>query len=236
MTLISAVMPTRGRREYAALAVQNFLSQTWPDKELIILDDADKPSFVTSPECLSSNIRYMVADRRYNIAEKRNMVCAAARGEFIIHFDSDDWSAPGRMAHQMEVLDREKKDVCGFRRMYFWQVDKKQPWIYSGTADYVLGTSLIFRRSFWAHNHWNVKFKIGSDNIFIARAVREKQLASSSSTDFMVSRNHSDNTNTRRYGVNWRKVDRALLPAAFFDMEESANERKTTSADLQETR
>lgn len=214
--LVSAIMPTRGRREYAALAVQNFLSQTWPDKELIILDDADRPSFEISPEQIGPNIRYMVADKKYNIAEKRNILCNAAAGDIIVHFDSDDWSAPTRVERQIEMMEREKGDVCGFRRMYFWQVDKKQAWIYSGAADYALGTSLMFRRSWWAHNRWDAKFKIGSDNIFVARAASAKQLISSGEMNLMVARNHSDNTNARRYGRAWKKTNREALPPAFF--------------------
>lgn len=216
MTLVSAVMPTRGRREYAAMAVQDFLAQTWPEKELIILDDPDKPSFEVSPESLGGNIRYMMADKKRGIADKRNILCRAVAGAVIVHFDSDDWSAPTRIECQMEFMEREKKAVCGFRRMYFWQEAARQAWIYNGAADYVLGTSLMFRRSWWAHNHWDVRFKVGSDNIFVTKAHHARQLAVSPATDLMVARNHSDNTNVRRYGVKWKKVDSAALPPAFF--------------------
>lgn len=212
--LVSAIMPTRGRRQYAALALRDFLSQTWQEKELIILDDADMPSFEAAPP--HPNVRYMVADRRYNIAEKRDILCRAAAGEVIVHFDSDDWSAPTRIEREMQIMQKEKTAVCGFRRMYFWQVDRRQAWIYNGAHDYVLGTSLMFRRSWWAHNPWNAKFRIGSDNVFVAQASHAKQLASSLVTDQMVARNHSDNTNARHYGRNWKKVNSAELPAAFF--------------------
>lgn len=228
MTLVTAIMPTRGRREYAAMTVQNFLAQTWSDKELIILDDPDKPSFETSPEFLGANIRHVVADKKYNIAEKRNMLCKAAAGEVIVHFDSDDWSAPARIERQMEMLQREKKKVCGFRSMYFWQVDKNQAWIYKGASNYTLGTSLMFHKSWWAHNHWDKRFKVGSDNIFVTQAWHAKQLVVSTMMDLMVSRNHSDNTNARRYGLNWKKVDRAMLPSAFF--EERLNHELWTKA------
>lgn len=216
-TLVSAVMPTRGRRQYAAMAVQDFLAQTWPEKELIILDDADKPSFETSPESLGGNIRYILADTRRNIPDKRNIVCKAAAGSVIVHFDSDDWSAPTRIEYQMELMERENKAVCGFRKMYFWQEAARQAWVYSGTGDYVLGTSLMFRRSWWAHNHWDVRFRVGSDNIFVSQAHHAKQLlVISSAINLMVSRNHSDNTNIRRYGTRWKKVDKSVLPEAFF--------------------
>lgn len=212
--LISAVMPTRGRREYAAMALKNFLSQTWPDKELVIADDVDSRSFEQPPE--HANIKYILLDKKLNIAEKRNVVCKAADGEIIVHFDSDDWSAPGRMAAQVELMAADKKAVCGFRKMYFWDTVKKQAWIYNGASNYVLGTSLMFKRSWWAHNHWDARFKIGSDNIFTSQAWRAKQLTVLGLMDLMVSRNHGKNTNPRRYGVNWKKTGRESLPQEFF--------------------
>lgn len=216
MTLVSAIMPTRGRREYAAMAVQNFLSQTWAEKELVILDDADNLSFETPPESPGATIRHIVADKRYNIAEKRNMLCKAAAGEIIVHFDSDDWSAPNRIEQQMELMEKEKKAVCGLRKMYFWQVAKNQAWIYTGTSNYVLGTSLMFRRSWWAHNHWDPRFKVGSDNIFVSQAWHKRELIVAVNMELMVSRNHDENTNARRYGSSWRRCEQALLPPAFF--------------------
>jgi len=214
MTLVSAVMPTRGRRGYAAQALQCFLSQTWPDKELIILDDADNPSFEKPPE--GNNIKYTLLDKRLNIPEKRNMVCKAADGEIIVNFDSDDWSAPNRIAVQVELMEQEKKDVCGFRFMYFWDEVKKQAWIYRGLPDYVLGTSLMFKRTWWARNHWDSRHRIGSDNIFTTVASRSKQLAVSPVPDFMVARCHKDNTSPKRFGTRWKKANREELPQAFF--------------------
>ncbi len=215
MMLVTAVMPTRGRRELAAKTLQNFLDQTWPEKELIILDDADNRSFEQAPDF--PNVRYTVVDKKLNIADKRNMVCKAAGGDVIVHFDSDDWSAPGRITVQVEMFQKERKSVCGFRKMYFWDTVKKQAWIYNGASNYVLGTSLMFKKTWWAHNHWDVRFKVGSDNVFTAQAWRQKQLIVSPIMDQMVSRNHGGNTNKRNYGRNWKKVGREMLPPAFFE-------------------
>src|SRR5688572_15862161 len=43
--LACAVMPTRGRVAFAKHALESFHSQTYPNKQLIILDDADDRSF-----------------------------------------------------------------------------------------------------------------------------------------------------------------------------------------------
>ena len=45
LTLVSAIMPARGRPAMAAAAVECWRRQTWPNTELLILDDADCPAF-----------------------------------------------------------------------------------------------------------------------------------------------------------------------------------------------
>jgi glycosyltransferase involved in cell wall biosynthesis len=40
---ISAIMPTAGRPEYLPMAIDSFLKQDWPDKELIVLDSGLYP-------------------------------------------------------------------------------------------------------------------------------------------------------------------------------------------------
>lgn len=103
--------------------------------------------------------------------------------------------------------------------MYFWDTVKKQAWIYNnGDSNFALGTSLMFRREWWARNQWDFRFNIGSDNVFAARAGNKKQLTvSSSMMDLMVSRNHGKNTNPRNYGMKWKKTDPKNLPQAFFE-------------------
>src|SRR5262245_29017995 len=99
------MMPTRGRREFASQALACFLAQTYPAKELVILDDADDPSF-PNKEGLprdDASIRYLVGARR-TIPIKRNLIAEAAAGELICHFDSDDWQHPERLSTQVKFL------------------------------------------------------------------------------------------------------------------------------------
>ena len=37
--LVSCIMPTADRRRFVPLAIQNFLQQDYPNRELVILDD-----------------------------------------------------------------------------------------------------------------------------------------------------------------------------------------------------
>src|SRR6185503_427098 len=135
--LVSAVMPTRGRVALARLAVDCFLSQTYSDKELVILDDYDEPSFpdgITHPL-----VRYFRTENiRYQIPIKRNRVNALANGAVIFHLDSDDWSAPDRMALQVSRLEMTGKAMTGFHTLLFHEEQTGQAWKYTGRPAYAL--------------------------------------------------------------------------------------------------
>src|SRR5262245_51000937 len=115
-------MPTRGRREYALQALDSFQGQTYPRKELIILDDSEDPSFNVydfSNMWWFSDCSHAISTSRI-ISEKRNACCRMANGEIIIHWDSDDWSAPDRIADQVERLEQSGKSVTGYSEIIFY--------------------------------------------------------------------------------------------------------------------
>jgi len=99
---------------------ESFLSQTVTDSELIIVDDGvesvsdlipvnPRIRYVRLPNCSDTAPKFYGASPagRLSIGSKRNLCCSMARGEFILHFDDDDWSAPGRMAHQISTICNE---------------------------------------------------------------------------------------------------------------------------------
>jgi len=210
--LVSAVMPTRGRREWAARAVQCFRTQTYPNKELVILDDADDPSFAEAPE----GAHYERMPKRLIVPLKRNRVCEMATGEIIAHFDSDDWSDPRRLEDQVRVMREAKKAVTGYRGMYFWDESTKQAWLYSGPGNYALGTSLIFTKAWWKLNPFSKDQESGSDTAFVGQAFSKQQLANPGGKGLMVARNHRGNMKPRNYGTHWRKVNKSEIPEGFW--------------------
>ena len=132
--LVTAIMPTRGRPRWAAHALHCFRAQTHPDKELIVLDDDDDPSFPHGlPDTLAA---YYRLDHRLRISAKRNRCAELGRGAIITHFDSDDWSAPERMADQVERLEHSGKAVTAYHSMLFYDESSSQAYKYTGHPSY----------------------------------------------------------------------------------------------------
>jgi glycosyltransferase involved in cell wall biosynthesis len=195
---VSGILPTRGRSEWAQQAVECFLAQDYPDKELVIADDGDDPSFNYS--ALSNlffghyPVLYFILDQRMSIPLKRNYLVGKANGEYIAHFDSDDWSDPGRLSDQLDRLEDSGKAVTGYREMLFFDEARQKLGVYRGDSNYVLGTSLMYRRE-WAIAHpFSPELAVGEDNNFVFVAAFENQLVTALGRGLQVARVHPGNT------------------------------------------
>lgn len=142
---------------------------------------------------------------RRTIGAARNWLCERARGEIIAHFDDDDFSAPGRLADQVQRLRDSGKDVTGYFSMRF--TDGQKWWEYRGSPDYALGTSLVYRRAWWARNRFDPRLQVGEDNAFVARARAQAQIISVEAGELMYATNHAGNTSPRNLkGKSWREI------------------------------
>ncbi|HEX5104303.1 MAG TPA: glycosyltransferase, partial [Pirellulaceae bacterium] len=96
--LVSCIMPTGDRREFAILAIRCFLEQDYGQKELVIVDDGAIP--LAADELNNPQIRCIRLSARASIGAKRNLACREARGAIIVQWDDDDWHGPRRLSRQ----------------------------------------------------------------------------------------------------------------------------------------
>lgn len=101
--LVSVIIPAYNQSHYLAAAVQSVIDQTYPDLEIIIVDDGstDNTPQVTR-QFSDSRIRYIRQANR-GLAAARNTGINAAQGELLSFLDSDDLFLP----EKIEVLLRE---------------------------------------------------------------------------------------------------------------------------------
>lgn len=215
-------MPTRGRQQWAEQAIYSFMLQTYPNKELIIVDDSNDPSFTAVPES-DWPIQYSVSPSR-SIAEKRNMACGFASGDIICHWDSDDWSDPDRLAYQVTLIEGSRKSVAGFCSLLFHVEQTGQAFKYVNQPNvFALGTSLCYLKSFWEQHPFrpdpNALPNVGEDSQFVKAALHQGELISVDGGSLMVARIHSSNTSPKHLDgaqTSYRPVSREALPKGFF--------------------
>ena len=103
--LISVIIPTRNRYAYLTEAIASVGAQTYPNFELIVVDDGstDKTS-QEIPLCFPS-LRYVRQPPR-GVSAARNLGIQHAKGTYITFLDSDDLWKPKKLEREMACLSK----------------------------------------------------------------------------------------------------------------------------------
>ena len=91
--LVSVIMPSYNSEKYISETLKSVRAQSFPDWELLILDDAstdDTVKLARSYEAIDSRIRLYKNSRNMGVANSRNRGISLAKGEWIAFLDSDD--------------------------------------------------------------------------------------------------------------------------------------------------
>lgn len=191
--LVSAIMPTRGREGWARDAERMFQEQTYPEKQLVIVDDLMERSFVTGIQ--GPGIVYLTAPR-LTIGEKRNLAVSNSAGDIIMHWDSDDKYRADRMEHQVELLLEKGVDLVGYNTMEFEDADLGTRYLYRASPGYAIGVSQTYWRDSWEAHPFE-RVDVGEDDAFL----NGKRVYSCDSDGRIVARIHHGNTSNKRMEI-----------------------------------
>ena len=117
---ISVVIPTYNRAQQTIAAIESVLAQTYPNFEIIVVDDG---SIDGSGEAIQRFISQRTngchqilffSQPNQGASIARNTGIAKARGEYIAFLDSDDVWLPEKLEWQVQALEQLKDDcaVC----------------------------------------------------------------------------------------------------------------------------
>jgi glycosyltransferase involved in cell wall biosynthesis len=201
--LVSCIMPTADRRRFVRRALQYFFQQDYENRELIVVDDGSDSVADLMP-ANDLRVRYIDARQaggvRRSIGAKRNLACAAARGQIILHWDDDDWSSPGRITCQVAHLLAASAgkdgravlpDVCGLRCINYYDPAAGAAWqyVYRGRRPWVGGNTLAYRKSLWGTQPF-ADISVGEDARFLWTGTA-KQIADLSEFEIVVGLIHN---------------------------------------------
>jgi glycosyltransferase involved in cell wall biosynthesis len=107
--LVSAIIPTHNRAELLERAVRSVVAQTYPEIEIVIVDDGSSDATADVVRRLSSErpIVYLRNDIARGAPYARNRGIEAASGHFIAGLDDDDEWLPERIARLADAYRPE---------------------------------------------------------------------------------------------------------------------------------
>jgi glycosyltransferase involved in cell wall biosynthesis len=115
LPLISCICVTRNKPAMLKRAVECFLTQSYPEKELVIVyenDDIETLSLLDAGEIVAGADIQLIGVKavpKAPLGELRNIGIRAASGAFICQWDDDDWYHMNRLTEQYQELSRHNR-------------------------------------------------------------------------------------------------------------------------------
>ena len=197
--LVTAIMPTRNRPDFALQAVRYFLDQDYPDKELVVLEDGTSTLAGRLPD--DPRIRHVVTGLpARSIGTMRNEACRLARGEIVAHWDDDDWYGPERISRQVAAIRSGEADITALRDSLMfdlpgWRFWRCRPELHRRMfVRDVHGGTLVYRRQVWAQMARFPDCSLAEDAMFLEQAMqRGARLRTVAAEGLFVYLRHSGN-------------------------------------------
>lgn len=126
--LVSILIPCYNAEQYIGEAVESALGQTYPNVEVVVVDDGSTDGSVGVLESFGDRIRFEAGPNRGGCAA-RNRALSLSRGEYIQYLDADDVLLPGKIERQIGPLIEGTADmvICQGYRHYDNEPPKLAP-------------------------------------------------------------------------------------------------------------
>lgn len=114
--LVSIIVPNYNREDFVETTVRSVIKQTYPQWELLFIDDCSTDKSVELVQKLQnedSRIRVITTEKNYGgPAGPRNIGIDNAKGEYIAFLDSDDVWHPSKLSVQLELMKKHSVEFC----------------------------------------------------------------------------------------------------------------------------
>ena len=110
--LVTVVIPTYNRPGYLKNAIRSVLNQTYPNLEIIVVDDASDLDYESLEEKFPS-VTFMKNDKNRGACYSRNRGLEAANGEYINFLDDDDELFPEKISLQVDRFQQTDEPELG---------------------------------------------------------------------------------------------------------------------------
>lgn len=104
--LVSILIPAFNAGQWIADTITSAVRQTWPRKEIIVVDDGSRDQTLSIARQFASREVSVVTQANQGAAATRNRAFSICQGDYIQWLDADDLLASDKIARQMDAVDR----------------------------------------------------------------------------------------------------------------------------------
>lgn len=188
--LVSILIPVYNAEKWLGDTIKSALNQTWPKKEIIIVDDGSKDDTLQVARQFGSKIVKVITQENRGASAARNKALSYAQGDYIQWLDADDLLAPDKISQQLRFNESDKNSrmllSSAFGKFYFrhkkakfiphslWQDLDPVEWLLRRFNENVWMTNsswLVSRRLTELTGHWNERLSFNDDGEYFCRVV-----------------------------------------------------------------
>ena len=129
--LVSVLMTVYNEEQYLQQSIESVLSQSFPDLELVIVDDASTDAsagIIAKYSAADPKVRVIANKQNIGLVESRIKAFHEARGRYITIVDGDDFIAPDALKDALESINRTGADIAVLELMMFHSSNDIRPY------------------------------------------------------------------------------------------------------------
>lgn len=121
--LVSILIPAYNAEPWIAETLRSALGQTWPNKEIIVVDDGSTDQTRSIVQKFASKTVSVVTQENQGVCAARNKAYELCQGDYIQWLDADDLLSQHKIARQMETAEQSQSKrtllSCGWGYFIF---------------------------------------------------------------------------------------------------------------------
>lgn len=102
--LVSMIIPVYNAKKYIAETLRSALNQTWPNIEIILIDDGSTDQTIRIARQFEDERLTIFTQENLGAGKARNRGLREAKGEYIQFLDADDLLSPNKITDQIKLL------------------------------------------------------------------------------------------------------------------------------------
>lgn len=188
--LVSILIPAYNAEKWIADTIKSALNQTWPKKEIIVVDDGSADNTLQIARQFESKSVKVITQENMGACVARNKALSFAQGDYIQWLDADDLLAPDKISQQLKESESGQKTqilfTSAFGTFYYrhqktkfipnplWQDLSPVDWItikFSKNVWMNPATWLVSRRLTELAGPWDERLSRDQDGEYICRVV-----------------------------------------------------------------